>query len=197
MRRVAEVAAGVGATLLVDEVYLELTFRPEARTAFTLAENLVVTSSLTKAYGVSGLRAGWILAQPELAERMRRLNDLFGSVPVYLGEQFAVSALDRLETLRARADALFEANYAAWREHVEGHPRLDPSVLPEFGTTLFPRLVDADVDAFCETLRRDYETSVAPGRFFERPDRFRVGLAGDPARTGEGVRRLRRALDAL
>jgi aspartate/methionine/tyrosine aminotransferase len=197
MRVVADAAGRAGARLLVDEVYLELTFRPEARTAFTLADNVVVTSSLTKAYGVSGLRAGWILAQPALAERMRRLNDLFGSVPVYLGEQLAVTALDRLDALRARADALFEANYAAWREHLEGHPRLDASALPAFGTTLFPRLVDADAEAFCEALRRDYETSVAPGRFFERPDRFRVGLAGDPVRTGEGLRRLKRALDAI
>jgi aspartate/methionine/tyrosine aminotransferase len=197
MRRVAEAAARVGATLLVDEVYLELTFRPEARTAFTLADNVVVTSSLTKAYGVSGLRAGWILARPELAQRMRRLNDLFGSVPVHLGEQLAAVALDRLPALRARADAMFQANYAAWREHLAGHPRLEPSTLPEVGTTVFPRLVDADVEAFCETLRREYETTVAPGRFFERPDRIRVGLARDAESTAEGLKRLRRALDAL
>lgn len=197
MRAVAEIAAGVGATLLVDEVYLELTFRPDPVTAFTLADNVVVTSSLTKAYGVSGLRAGWILAQPEPAERMRRLNDLYGSVPVHLGEQLAVTALDRLDTLRARADALLEANYAAWRAHLEGHPRLEPSSLPAFGTTLFPRLVGAEAEAFCGRLRRDWDTSVAPGRFFERPDRFRIGLAGDPTRTAEGLRRLAEALDTI
>jgi aspartate/methionine/tyrosine aminotransferase len=199
MRAVAGAAARVGALVLVDEAYLELTFRPQASTAFTLADNVVVTSSLTKAYGVSGLRAGWILAQPDLAERMWRLNDLYGSVPVFLGEQLAVQALDRLESLRARADALLAANYAAWREHLEGHPRLEPSTLPAFGTTLFPRLTgaDADAEAFADALRRDYDTSVAPGRFFERPEHFRVGLAGDPARTAEGLKRLRRALDAI
>jgi aspartate/methionine/tyrosine aminotransferase len=181
MQQVAKIAAGAGAILLVDEVYLELTFRPDPVTAFTLADNVVVTSSLTKAYGVSGLRAGWILAQPDLAERMRRLNDLYGSVPVHLGEQLAVVALDRLETLRARADALLGANYAAWRAHLEGHPRL----------------VGADAEAFCDRLRHDHEVSLAPGRFFERPDRLRIGLAGDPARTAEGLRRLAKALGAI
>ncbi len=193
----AEVAAGVGARLFVDEVYLELTFRPEASTAFNLADNVVVTSSLTKAYGLSGLRAGWILAEPELAERMRRLNDLYGSVPVYMADQLAAQALTRLESFRARADALLEANRAAWREYVEGHPRLDPASVPTFGTTVFPRLVGADVDAFSQRLRREFDTSVAPGRFFERPDRFRVGLAAEPERTAQGLERLARALDTL
>ncbi|MEJ0045060.1 MAG: aminotransferase class I/II-fold pyridoxal phosphate-dependent enzyme [Rhodospirillales bacterium] len=43
-----------------------------------------MTSSLTKAYGLSGLRCGWILAPAGLAERMRRLNDLFSVLPPHL-----------------------------------------------------------------------------------------------------------------
>lgn len=197
VRAVAEVAASAGAKLFVDEVYLELTFRPQASTAFNLASNVVVTSSLTKAYGLSGLRAGWILAEPELAERMRRLNDLYGSVPVFMADQLAAQALARLETFRARADALFAANRSAFRKYVEGHPRLDLPAVPEVGTTLFPRLVDADTETFIQKLKAEFETSVAPGRFFERPDHIRIGLAGDPERTAKGLERLAKALDTL
>ena len=76
---IAAAADRVGAMVLVDEVYRELTFREgRAETSFRADGNVVVTSSLTKAYGVSGLRCGWILAPAPLAERMRRLNDLFG-----------------------------------------------------------------------------------------------------------------------
>ena len=68
MQAVIDLAAEAGAIVLVDEVYLELTFGTgPARTSFTQGGNVVVTSSLTKAYGLSGLRAGWILAQPDLA----------------------------------------------------------------------------------------------------------------------------------
>lgn len=197
LQRVMEIAARTGAIVLVDEVYLELTFRPDASTAFTLGDNVVITSSLTKAYGVSGLRAGWILAQPALAERMRRLNDLFAATPVFMAEQLAALALDRLPQLRARADALLAVNYAAWRDHLEGHPRLEPSVLPEVCATLFPRLMGEAADAFAERLRRDYDTSVVPGRFFEWPEHIRIGLVGDPAMTREGLRRLRAALDEV
>ncbi len=196
MAKVGQIAAEVGARVLVDEVYLELTFfDSKPVTAFHLGDNFVATSSLTKAYGLSGLRAGWILAEPELAERMRRLNDLFGSVPVFLAEPLAAQALTRLDRFKARASALLEANHAAWRELIQGCPRLDPDTAPRIGTTVFPRLIDGDADAFAVRLRREFETSVAPGRFFERPDRFRVGLAGDPVNTRQGLERLARALE--
>lgn len=195
MAKVGEIAAGVGARVLVDEVYLELTFSDRPVTAFQLGETFVVTSSLTKAYGLSGLRAGWILAAPDLAQRMRRLNDLYGSVPVFLADQLAAQALQRLDRFRDRAASILSANHAAWRELLEGCDRLDPSTAPEIGTTVFPRLIGEDAEAFVVRLRRDFDTSVAPGRFFERPDSFRVGLAGDPVATRKGLERLAKALE--
>ena len=87
VRAIAEAAAKVGATVLIDEVYLELMFRDgAARTAFHPDGNIVVTSSLTKAYGLSGLRCGWILASKPLADKMSRLNDLFGVHPPHVAE---------------------------------------------------------------------------------------------------------------
>ena len=69
---IARAADAVGAWVLIDEVYLELMFRDgNARTAFRPEGNIIVTSSLTKAYGLSGLRCGWILAPEAMAGRMR------------------------------------------------------------------------------------------------------------------------------
>src|SRR5262249_50080832 len=72
LREIGEVARSAGALVMVDEVYLELLFDRPLRSAFHLGEHFLVTSSLTKAYGLSGLRCGWILAAPELCERMWR-----------------------------------------------------------------------------------------------------------------------------
>ena len=69
LRAIGDVAKRVGARVLVDEVYLELLFDRPFRSAFHLGEHFLVTSSLTKTYGLSGLRCGWILAPPELVER--------------------------------------------------------------------------------------------------------------------------------
>jgi aspartate/methionine/tyrosine aminotransferase len=191
---VAEVAAKVGAWLLVDEVYLELMFSDgRARTSFREDGNIVVTSSLTKAYGVTGLRCGWILAPQPLAQKMRRLNDLYGVHPPHVAERMAVTALDRLQNLRDRATGLIDANRAAYRELLSDHPALDQSLFDQ-GTTVFPRLRHEDGDALFARLVRDFDTSVVPGRFFGKPDHIRIGLAGDPATSREGMRRLAAAL---
>jgi aspartate/methionine/tyrosine aminotransferase len=192
---VARAAEQVGALVMIDEVYLELMFRSgEARTAFRPEGNIVVTSSLTKAYGLSGLRCGWILAPDDLAERMRRLNDLYASLPPHLSERMSVVAFDRLPILRARANALIDANRNAYRAILGDHPALDQTVFDQ-GTTVFPRLKAGDADGFFASLMRDYETSVVPGRFFGRPDHVRIGLGGDPAMTQGGLERIRAALD--
>jgi aspartate/methionine/tyrosine aminotransferase len=86
------IAREVGARVLVDEVYLEALF-DGSPSAFHLGREFIVTSSLTKAYGLSGLRCGWILAEPELAESMRRLNDLFCVIPPHSAELLSVIAL--------------------------------------------------------------------------------------------------------
>jgi aspartate/methionine/tyrosine aminotransferase len=193
---IAEAAAGVGARVLVDEVYLELMFRTgEARTAFREQGNIIVTSSLTKAYGLSGLRCGWILAPADLAERMRRLNDLHGVLPPHVAECLAVVAFDRLASLRARANDMIDANRATYAEILGDHPGLEQWPCDQ-GTTAFPRLKHGDGDAFFDLLTGRYETSVVPGRYFGRPDHMRVGLAGETAMTRAGLQRIAAALDA-
>jgi len=194
LRAIAAAAARVGARVLIDEVYLELMFRDgRTRTTFEPDANIIVTSSLTKAYGLSGLRCGWILAPAALAERMRRLNDLFGVHPPHIAERLAMVAFDRLPALRGRASALLDANRTAYRAILGDHPALDQVVFDQ-GTTVFPRLRRGDGDALFERLIAAYETSIAPGRFFGKPDHIRVGLGGDPATTRIGLERLAQAL---
>jgi hypothetical protein len=191
---VAETAANVGANVFIDEVYLELTAGDgHAPTGFTAEGNVVVTSSLTKAYGLSGLRCGWILAPAALAERMRRLNDLFGVHPPHVSERMAVVAFDRLPVLRRRAAAIVEANRAAYRELLGGHPKLGQTVFDQ-GATVSPRLLEGDGDRLFGRLMLRYETSLVPGRFFGAPQHVRIGLGADPAMTREGLVRVAEAL---
>ena len=68
---------------------------------------------------------------------------------------------------------------------------------PQFGTVLFPRLARASVDDLCSLLREKYETSVVPGRFFEMPEHFRVGIGCATETLAEGLKRLGAALDEI
>ena len=193
LRGIGEVARGVGARVLVDEVYLELLFVRTLRSAFHLGEHFVVTSSLTKAYGLSGLRCGWILAAPELAERMWRQNDLFGNIPAHITDRLSVIALDHLETIRARAKNLLEANWKLLDRFLAEHPELDV-VRPLGGTIIFPRVPGGDGDVFCKLLREKYETSAVPGRFFGVPEHVRIGIGNDTTEVDEGLSRVSRFL---
>jgi aspartate/methionine/tyrosine aminotransferase len=195
IQAIAAAAAKVGAFVFVDEVYRELMFADgEARTSFVEEGNVIVTSSLTKAYGVTGLRCGWILAPAMLAQRMRRLNDLYGVHPPHIAERMSVVAFERLPHLRARATALIDAGRAAYQAVLGGHPKLT-QVLFEQGTTVFPRLNEGDGDHFFQRLTERFETSVAPGRYFGLTRHIRIGLAGDPQATRIGLGRVAAALD--
>jgi aspartate/methionine/tyrosine aminotransferase len=196
LRRVSEIARGAGARVLVDEVYLDALFEPEPRTSFHLGETFVVTSSLTKVYGLNGLRCGWVFAEPALAERMWRLTELFLGHGAMAAELLSLKALENLDAIAARSRALLESNRDAlnafyrtrrdleWTEH-------------RFGTVSFPRLREGTAAPLCRLLEETYDTAVVDGTFFEMPEHFRIALGTDPQTFAEGLRRLGLALDEL
>ena len=194
--RIGEVARGVGARVLVDEVYLEALYDDAPRSAFHLGEHFITTSSLTKAYGLSGLRCGWVTAAPKLAERMWKLNDLFGVIPAHAAERLSVVALANIEQIAEQAKRLLETNRALMNEFLDSRDDLE-AFRPQFGTVLFPRLARASVDDLCSLLREKYETSVVPGRYFEMSDHFRIGIGCATETLAEGLRRLGAALDEM
>ena len=193
LREIGAIARSVGALVLVDEVYLDAVYENTPQTAFHLGPEFVVPSSLTKVYGVSGLRCGWILAQPDLAWKMRRLNDLYGATPVFPGELLSVAAFQHLDLLRERGRRIVEADRKLLRDFLKQRSSLS-AVSTEWGTTSFPRLVNGDADAFLERLRSEFDTSAVPGRFFEMPDHFRIGMGVNTEMFAEGLNRVGCAL---
>jgi aspartate/methionine/tyrosine aminotransferase len=212
LRAIGEMARRVGAHVLVDEVYLEMLFdrtswtsgssslrrdmlpHVQDRSCFSLGESFVVTSSLTKTYGLSGLRCGWILAAPELARRIRLLDDLFAATAAHPAERMSVMAFDHLPQFRQRAHALLITNRALLDSFLDSRTDLE-CFRPPAGTVVFPRLSHGEPDQFFQLLREKYETSVVPGKFFGMPHHFRIGIGGDPVNLQSGLERLAVALD--
>lgn len=196
LAEIGEIARRAGALVLVDEVYLDAAFEESAPTAFRLGGQFVSTSSLTKVYGLSGLRCGWVLAAPELARRVWRLNDLFNPVRAHPAERLSVVALAHLDEIRAHARALLEENRALLNEFFAVHNDLE--WMPhQYGTVSFPRLRGGDAERLCELLREKYETTVVPGKFFGLPEHFRLGITCDKATLAGGLERIGAALDEL
>ena len=196
LKQIGEIARRVGARVLVDEVYMETLFEDSPRTSFHLGNEFVVTSSLTKAFGLSGLRCGWIFAEPELAQRMWLLNDLFASTPVHSGERLSVVALEQIGEIGARAQQLLDRNRKLLNEFLDTREELEV-VRPEFGTVMFPRVRSGTSEPLCQLLRERYETSVVPGKFFEMPSHFRIGITCETAVLEAGLERLGHALSDL
>jgi aspartate/methionine/tyrosine aminotransferase len=197
LRELGEVAKKVGAHVLVDEVYLDALFDDTPQSSFHLdPETFIVTNSLTKVYGLSGLRCGWILAEPRLAKKLWRLNDLFGVIPAHPAERLSVIALKNLERIGARSRRIIDTNRELLNSFFRSRDDVDYRE-QKFGTVSFPRLRRGSVDALASLLKEKYETSIVPGRFFEVPDRFRIGLGVDPAMFQKGLERLGKALDEI
>ncbi len=192
---VGDLAKSVGAHVLVDEVYLDAVYENTPRTSFHLGPEFIVTNSLTKIYGLSGLRCGWILAQPDLARAMWRLNDLFESNRAHPVELLSVVAFQNLRAIRERARKIVDADRILLNDFLSRQIGVS-AVRTEFGTTSFLRLKKGDAERFLERLRTEYETSAVPGRFFGMSSHFRIGMGVDTEMFGEGLRRIALALAA-
>ncbi len=196
LREIGELARRQNAKILIDEVYLEMLYEEPPRTAFHLGPEFISTSSLTKAFGLSGLRCGWILAEPELANRMWRLNDLFAASPVHAGERLSVLALQQLPGIAERSKMRLDENRKLLNQFLDQREDLEV-VRPSVGSIMFPRVTRGAADGLIDLLREKYETSVVPGSFFEMPAHFRVGLGGETETLTAGLERLGAALDEL
>ena len=144
--------------------------------------------------GGAALGLAGVLAAPALAQRMWRLNDLFGVVSPYPVEQLSVMALDQLPQIAARAKKLLDTNRALLKAFLDSRKDL-LAIWPESGTIVFPQLTTGHADAFCQLLAEKYETSVVPGRFFDGPEHFRIGVGGETETVREGLSRVGAALD--
>jgi aspartate/methionine/tyrosine aminotransferase len=193
LSEVADLAGSVGAHLLVDEVYLDAVYEGTPRTSFHLSPHVIVTNSLTKIYGLSGLRCGWVLAPPDLARAMYQLNNLFAASGTHPAAMLSVAAFQHLDALRDRARRVVEADRAALAQFLDTQPAVS-AVRTAWGTVACLRLLRGNVDEFLARLRAEHETSAVPGRFFEMPDYFRIGMGVNAEMFREGLRRMALAL---
>jgi len=196
LKAIGSIARNAKARVLVGEIYLDALFADAPASAYHLGPEFIVTNSLTKVYGLSGLRCGWILAEPELARRIWRLNDLVANIPAHAAERLSCIALANLDGIRARSRELLATNHVLFNRFLAGRDDLQAPRF-DYGTISFPRLRTGNVEQLCSLLLEKYETSVVPGRFFGMPDHFRLGLGCETELFAAGIQRLGKALDDL
>jgi aspartate/methionine/tyrosine aminotransferase len=197
---IGAIARAHGAHVLLDEVYLDVaaaaapTGTHIERTFGGRGEPFVCTNSLTKSYGLSGLRCGWILSSPEVAERIRRTRDVVDGTGSIVAERLAVVAFSHLERLIHRSLSLLDTNRPILRSFLDS--RADLEWAPSGGTVVFPRLKGvSDTMEFAERLLHTRDTAVVPGCFFQAPAHIRIGFGGSTETLREGLQAIGQALD--
>jgi aspartate/methionine/tyrosine aminotransferase len=200
LRQVGELADSVDASVLVDEIYLEFLCQQTPPSAFHLGEPFVTTNSLTKVYGLGGLRIGWALCPPELVRRAQRLYFIMGVHHPICSEVFGHLILSRREVWERWSQAVR-------RRMAENRPMLDEFfssredlewVEPAGGLIAFPRIRGSLTAAkLAEHLRRRFDTFIIPGRFFEDDRHFRLAWGAARPIFQQGLIHLAMALDEL
>ena len=185
-----------GALLFVDEVYRDFLPGP-VTTARRLAPNIITASSLTKVYGLGGLRAGWMLGPPALIERMRNIVNLLHVVDPGPIQPFIQRGVERAESLRERARSAAAAGWAAVERWREGHADALRILRPEGGIVAWVELpAGVTGSAVAERLLAEQGVAVAPGRFFGDDTGLRFGFNLEPARLHEALDALARVVAA-
>jgi len=167
------IAAEASATLFSDEVYRLLEIDPEARLppAATLDPRCVSLGVLSKAFGLAGLRIGWIATRDaELLRRAAAFKDYTSICNSAPSEVLALIALRRRQAVLDRIHAILETNLAHLDRFFAAHAGTLEWTRPRAGTIGFPRLLGcASADAFCQNLLDEEGVLLLPGSVFGDP----------------------------
>ncbi len=193
---VAEIAARNDAYVLIDEVYRESLFDRIPDTAAKLRDNIIVTSSFGKALGVQGLRIGWGLGPPEIIRAAQRILEYMSVVLPSPTAHILIRALEREDTLRARATEFIAGKVDIARRWAEGRGDIE-FFEPAAGATVFVGLPEGtDSMAFCNRLVEERGVMVDPGELFGIPGFARISLIENPDKIEEGLKEIDAMLDA-
>ncbi len=193
LARIAAAAERHGAWILSDEIYrgAELDGR-ETPTMWGRAERVVVTSGLSKAYGLPGLRIGWIVGPPAFVDAAWGRHDYTTIAPGALSDTLARRALAPTHRARilARTKAILNGNAPIITEWL-GRQRAQLSyAMPEAGAIVYVRY-DAPINStdLVTRLRADKSVLIVPGDHFGMDGYLRIGFGEDASYLRQGVAR--------
>ncbi|MGD2039195.1 MAG: aminotransferase class I/II-fold pyridoxal phosphate-dependent enzyme [Anaerolineae bacterium] len=198
LRRVYDLAASVGARILSDEAYRWLAvpggdeFAPPA---FELGPLAVSVGTLSKPFGLPGLRLGWIAAAPEIAQRCWHMRDYVSLSPGKLNDALATLALTHRQQMIDRNARIIAANLETAQRWFAAHADLVSWVPPRGGLLSLLRY-ELEIPSLdlSNHLAREYSVMLAPGSAFGYEGYLRIGIGQDPPVFAAG---LERAADCL
>ena len=201
VQRVYDLAESVGARILSDEAYRWLAvpggdeFAPPA---FDLGPRGISVGTLSKPFGLPGLRLGWIAAPAEIAQRCWHMRDYVSLSPGKLNDALATLALTHRRQMMARNQRIITANLVSARRWFAQHDGLVSWVPPRGGLLALLRYeLDIPSLELSNRLAREYSVMLAPGSAFGYEGYLRIGIGQDPPVFAAGLDRAGECLAAV
>jgi aspartate/methionine/tyrosine aminotransferase len=200
LRAAAALAEKSGCYLLVDETYREMNFDGPSPLAVSLSPRCISVASMSKSYGLPGIRIGWIITQDKaLQETFLAAKEQIFICNSVIDEEIACSVLARKEQIlppileRNRKGFLLTQAWMSSQSALEW-------VQPSGGVVCFPRMkpdLSIDVDRFYQVLNDQYSTFVGPGHWFGMDRRYmRIGYGWSTLdELSEGLRNISQAVE--
>jgi len=187
-----ELAAGAGAYLVWDGAFTELTYdSPALPDPGEVYDRSITLGTLSKAYGLPGLRVGWCLAAPDVLECLITLRDYTTLALSPLVEYVAARAIENGDLLVKPRLAQARHNLELLSSWANDHSEFISMVRPQGGVTVFAHVHGiADVEEFCRDLADKRSVLLVPGTSFGHPDYVRLGFGCSTAELTTALSRL-------
>jgi aspartate/methionine/tyrosine aminotransferase len=202
MNAVVAAADRTDAWILADEVYrgAERSGGPETPTFFGRYRRVVAVGSVSKAYGLPGLRIGWAVAPPELIQEMWRRHEYTTISATTLANHLAALALEpEVRTrLLERTRRWVQRGYENLERWMDGNPGVFTVVPPAAAAIAFPRYhLDVPSVRLAEEILRRESVLVVPGEHFGVDHHLRISFGTPPDYLAEGLQRMSAVIEAL
>lgn len=184
--------------LLFDETYRDMDFKNPLPAAATLSPRVISISSLSKSYGLPGLRTGWLATQDQdVLNTALAVREQVSIANNALSEEIAFRVLTEKDRYVDRAKQRIHKNRNIAADWIDQQENFE-WVYPEAGVVGFPRIknhVAVEPEKLYRLLAEKYKTFVVPGRCFEMDStHFRLGFGGEPEKIKIGLNNLNKAL---
>jgi aspartate/methionine/tyrosine aminotransferase len=196
LKKIIEIVEDNKIYLLSDEIYRELSFTQKPLPpAATLSDRAISNSSMSKLYGLPGLRIGWMVADETIIQIAKEIRSYMTICNSTLSEYLSKIALMRKSELVTRAEEIAKTNIEVTRKWVENRDDVD-WVPPGGGLVTFPRFHrNATSTELCTLLAEKYKVFVAPGECFDFENHFRIGFGWSTEELREGLAFVSRGLE--
>jgi aspartate/methionine/tyrosine aminotransferase len=200
LKQIIEIIEKKGTYLLMDETYREMSFIEKLPVAATLSDRVISVSSMSKAYGLPGIRIGWLICQnKKLMEYFLAAKEQIFITNSVVDEEIAFQYLTQKEKHFAPIRASIQKNFSILKTFIDNQNLLE-WVEPKGGCVCFPRIkpeIKIDLKKFHHNLLHKYSTYVGRGGWFEEDDHyFRIGYNWDKTeKLNKGLKNILKAVE--